>query len=60
MEETATTITWPSKLKIGAKSKKGESMNNSRVYQGWLDTFYFPLALKSLLSVARQEQCVLG
>ncbi|KAJ7380802.1 Protein bicaudal C 1 [Desmophyllum pertusum] len=23
MEETATTITWPSKLKIGAKSKKG-------------------------------------
>ena len=25
MEETDTTITWPSKLKIGAKSKKGES-----------------------------------
>ncbi|CAH3151842.1 unnamed protein product [Porites evermanni] len=29
MEETATTITWPSKLKIGAKSKKGKSVNSS-------------------------------
>lgn len=26
MKETNTTITWPSKLKIGAKSKKGISL----------------------------------
>ena len=31
MEETRTQIAWPSKLKIGAKSKKGESLVGASV-----------------------------
>ena len=42
MEETNTQIAWPSKLKIGAKSKKGKSCEMEKLMFVIMQTMEYP------------------